>query len=397
MAPTAVPVPGAAAPRDSRALLPIAAAHPTVVLIPVLGPGPALIALVDALLDGARAGTDPAPAADGAGADDAAAPLLGGIVVVDDGSGPGSDGLHDRLCAQLRTRGVLVHRLPQNRGKGAALREGLALSAERFPGAPVVTADADGQHLPRDILALARVLQEEPASAQLVLGTRTLGHGIPLRSRVGNTASTLLLAVLTGRWLPDTQSGLRGIPPALIPWLLAQPGDRYEYEMRTLMALAADRTAPRLRTVPATTVYEEGNPTSRFRPVRDSLRVMRPVAAFLLTCGLSAAVDIGLFLVLLGAGLPAAGAVVAARLASGALNFVLNRALVFRDATPWPRAAGRYLLLALGVGAGAAVLTQALVLLGVPAAAAKILADLLLMIVSFCRQRACAVPRGSGG
>ncbi|MGC7556588.1 hypothetical protein, partial [Pandoraea pneumonica] len=75
---------------------------------------------------------------------------------------------------------------------------------------------------------------------ELVLGARAIGADMPLRSRNGNRASTQLAAVLTGRWIPDTQSGLRGIPPASIPWMFDQPGDRYEYEMRTLMAMAAD-------------------------------------------------------------------------------------------------------------------------------------------------------------
>lgn len=389
------------------------AAPRAIVLIPVLNPGPALPRLVDELL------TAPAAAADG--------DPIGGIVVIDDGSGSGPDGHHDQLFYDLASRGALVHRLPLNRGKGAALREGMRLVAERFPGAAIVTADADGQHLPEDIRAVARATAP-PAGGEertgrrtgdgggagrapgighgpgqgvgrpgLVLGARAFGADMPLRSRVGNRASTLLAAVLTGSWLPDTQSGLRGIPPASIPWMLDQPGDRYEYEMRTLMAMAADRGTPRVRTVPVTAVYEEGNPTSSFRPVRDSLRVMRPVGAFLASGALSAGLDLGLFALLVAAGLPVAGAVVLARACSAVVNFVLNRRLVFHDTAPWWRAAARYLLLALAVVAGGATLTQLLVSAGLPVLTAKVLADVAMTALSFSLQRACAVPRGRGG
>ncbi len=399
---------GTASPRGSGT----ASAPRAIVLIPVLNPSPALLGLVDELL------TAPAAAADGDPVD--------GVVVIDDGSGQGPDGLHDQLFDALASRGALVHRLPLNRGKGAALREGVRLIAERFPGAAIVTADADGQHLPEDIRAVARGTVPRagregrtgygagsgatgtaagtgtgPAMADgrpaLVLGVRVFGADMPLRSRVGNRASTLLAAVLTGRWLPDTQSGLRGIPAAAIPWMLDQPGDRYEYEMRTLMAMAADRGTPRVRTVPVRAVYEEGNPTSSFRPVRDSLRVMRPVGAFLASGALCAGLDVGLFALLVAAGLPVAGAVVLARACSAAVNFVLNRRLVFHDTAPWWRAAARYLLLALAVVAGGATITQLLVSAGAPVLPAKIVADLVMATLSFSLQRACAVPRRRDG
>lgn len=349
------------------------------VLIPVLNPTPALVDLARELLS-----TPPAA-----------------LIVVDDGSGPGPDGIHDALCEELRALGALVHRLPRNRGKGAALRAGIELAGRRFPGTPVVTADADGQHLPEDVSAVACAVRaatdEDPDAPVLVVGSRRFGAGTPLRSRVGNAISTVLTALLTGRRVPDTQSGLRGISPAAMPWMLAQRGDRYEYEMRVLMGMAADRGGRRVRAVPVTTVYEEGNPTSHFRPVRDSLRVLRPALSFLVSGALSAAVDVGLYLLLLTAGTPVAGAVIAARTVSAVLNFLLNRHLVFRDGSPWWRAATRYLLLALALVVGSAVLTPLLVAAGIPALPAKLMADLALAAVSFCRQRACAAPREAPG
>jgi glycosyltransferase involved in cell wall biosynthesis len=115
------------------------------VLIPVLNPTPALVELARELLS-----TPPAA-----------------LIVVDDGSGPGPDGIHDVLCEELRALGALVHRLPRNRGKGAALRAGIELAGRRFPGTPVVTADADGQHLPEDVRAVARAV---PRAARVGVG-----------------------------------------------------------------------------------------------------------------------------------------------------------------------------------------------------------------------------------
>jgi hypothetical protein len=95
--------------------------------------------------------------------------------------------------------------------------------------------------------AVRAATDEDPDAPVLVVGSRRFGAGTPLRSRVGNAISTVLMALLTGRRVPDTQSGLRGISPAALPWMLAQRGDRYEYEMRVLMGMAADRGGRRVR------------------------------------------------------------------------------------------------------------------------------------------------------
>ena len=86
-------------------------------------------------------------------------------VVVDDGSGEGYAALFDGLDVAI----VLTH--VDNMGKGASLKTGLRYIAELGqPGDIVVTADADGQHTPADILRVAAEAQGAPDA--LVLGCR---------------------------------------------------------------------------------------------------------------------------------------------------------------------------------------------------------------------------------
>ncbi len=70
------------------------------------------------------------------------------LLVVDDGS-PGP------VLEQCRALGATVLHHAGNRGKGAALRTGFAHVALVSPGSAVVTADADGQHLPGDVVRVA--------------------------------------------------------------------------------------------------------------------------------------------------------------------------------------------------------------------------------------------------
>src|SRR5260370_601668 len=116
------------------------------IIIPAFRPGPQLTILVEQL---------------------GQAPVLA-IVIVDDGSGPESQPIFDD-CSRLPKVRILRH--AANRGKGAAIKTGIVYVLNSFPNSVgAVTADADGQHHPEDIVRIARALEENPDC--LVLGAR---------------------------------------------------------------------------------------------------------------------------------------------------------------------------------------------------------------------------------
>src|ERR1700759_3388312 len=78
------------------------------------------------------------------------------IIVVNDGSGPQSTPWLEGIAGYENVR-LLRHDV--NRGKGAALKTGIAMALAEVEGCiGVVTADADGQHSPSDILRVAQRL-----------------------------------------------------------------------------------------------------------------------------------------------------------------------------------------------------------------------------------------------
>ena len=187
------------------------------------------------------------------------------VVVVDDGSAQGREAF-DAVCGDVDA--VLAHEV--NRGKGAALRTAFAWVRANLPHvAGVVTVDGDGQHDPADVRRVAEELARDP-NGGLVLGVRSFFGDVPFRSRLGNFWTRGLFRLLTGLAVSDTQTGLRGIPAALLPRLLAIPGDRYEYETR-MLADARRHPAPP-REVPVRTIYLDGNAASHYRPLRDTFR-----------------------------------------------------------------------------------------------------------------------------
>ena len=187
------------------------------------------------------------------------------IVVVDDGSARGRAAFDD---VRGDVDAVLIHE--NNRGKGAALRTAFAWVRENLPRmVGVVTVDGDGQHDPEDVRRVAEELARE-TNGGLVLGVRSFAGDVPFRSRLGNFWTRGLFHLITGLSVSDTQTGLRGIPAALLPRLLAIPGDRYEYEIRMLADVRRHPTPP--REVSVRTIYLDGNAASHYRPLRDTFR-----------------------------------------------------------------------------------------------------------------------------
>ena len=262
------------------------------------------------------------------------------VLVVDDGSGPAYEG----VLAAARAAGAVVTGYPVNAGKGEALRTGLARVIRLWPGADVVCADADGQHTPADIAAVARRVHE---TGRMTLGVRAFTGSVPLRSQLGNSVTALLFRGATGWRLRDTQTGLRGYPADELEWLLEVPGDRYEYELSTL--LRSHELGMAVEEIEIATVYEPGNASSHFRPLRDSARIYAPLLRFTGASLASFVIDwIGVVVLHLLTG-SLLTSVVGARLISGAANFFMNRR-VFRAAPGTVgRTAVRYVALALAL------------------------------------------------
>jgi len=242
------------------------------------------------------------------------------IVVVNDGSEAEFDSVFSSLD------GVELLRHAANRGKGAALKTGIAHILATSPEIiGIVTADADGQHLPDDILRVARTLLANPNS--LVLGARAFTGHVPLRSRFGNTVTRWLMRFVGGLILEDTQTGLRGIPSTFAAGLPGIAPNGYEFELE--MLIAARDLGIQIREEPIRTVYEPGNISSHFNPLRDSLRisyVMLRLAFILLAAG---AIDLYAFRFAIRYGAP----IFAAQILSRTL------AALFTLATPLYRSA----------------------------------------------------------
>lgn len=254
------------------------------------------------------------------------------IIVVDDGSGESYRDIFDKVN-KLPQCTLLEHSV--NRGKGAALKTAMTFFLDnRREGQCVVTADADGQHLAADILAVSLTAVK---SEKVVLGVRDFSAShVPARSRMGNRITSAIFGLFFGMKIKDTQTGLRAFPRKYLPVLVAAQGDRYEYE--TNMLLLMNKQGIPFEQVNITTVYIDENQSSHFRVVRDSIRVYALILKYLLSSTMASVIDAlafycfkrFAFLVFLPIPLTFSAAFLA-RVVSSLINFWMNANLVFRE------------------------------------------------------------------
>ncbi|MDI9521178.1 MAG: bifunctional glycosyltransferase family 2/GtrA family protein [Bacillota bacterium] len=318
------------------------------------------------------------------------------IVVVDDGSGPDYAHYFDNLKAK---KGCVVLGYPENKGKGFALKHGMHYIMQNLSQAPgVITADSDGQHTAHDCLSVAEAMLSSPD--QLILGSRDLlKENVPPKSKAGNRLTSFFFKLLYGHWLPDTQTGLRGISRELMMEFIDVSGNRFEYEMNMLIHAAIHNIG--FVIVPIDTIYLNENEGTHFHPIRDSWRIYKNLfgnfAKFIASSGLSTLIDILLFTLLDSVLIPALfpgfaenrnygpvlAATVIARIASALFNYKVNQQYVFR-ARRSKRSMLRYILLVIAVMFLSATLVNALnVLFGMHKTLAKVIVDSVLFFINY--------------
>ena len=304
------------------------------------------------------------------------------IVVVDDGSLPECLPVLQAAAAHAE---VLVHAV--NCGKGRALKTGFNHLATQ-PGEGlrgVVTVDADGQHRPADVVKVAAALREAPGKS-LVIGQRQFATDVPLRSLVGNMATRYVFYFLVGRLLNDTQSGLRGLPLAIVPELIRLSGEGYDYEMNMLVHTKV-ASIP-LVAVDIETVYIAKNKSSHFNPFFDSLKIYFVLLRFVSSSVLSSLIDLVIYSIFILNGASIATSLLVARVVSSFITFLLNKQYVFLKKSEFVACIAKFYLLVLFLfGMSYMMVTALNDYFGLNPILAKVLSETVLFVISFVVQR----------
>ncbi len=179
------------------------------------------------------------------------------VLVVDDGSS-------DETAQLARQAGATVIAHGKNRGKGAAVRSGLAqILAGDYTH--VLMLDGDLQHLPDEAPRLLETAAR--TGADLVVGERQFQRDrMPASRYHANRIGSRALSSFMGVRLGDSQCGYRVFRTDLVRRMNLRARG---YDIETEMLVKAGRLGGTIAHVPVSAVY---GAKSKLRPVRDTTR-----------------------------------------------------------------------------------------------------------------------------
>ena len=246
------------------------------------------------------------------------------IVIINDGSEKSCNLIFENIEKKSNVT-VLHHAV--NLGKGAALKTAFNHILLNYPDATgVVTADADGQHLPEDIKNIADRLHSN--KNEFLIGVRSFSKDIPKRSYIGNNITKYVFSLFVGKMISDTQTGLRGMPLDFLKKILTITSNRYEYELEMLIT-ACHTPQLTIKEIPIKTVYINDNATSHFNPILDSFKIYFVFIRFIASSLFASITDFICFSIVIYTTGELFLSMVIARIISLTFNFVLNKKLVF--------------------------------------------------------------------
>lgn len=144
-------------------------------------------------------------------------PVKKEIIVVNDASSDKTSSILEKAKKQIKDLRVITHE--KNRGKGAAVRTGMAAATGDY----IVIQDADLEYDPQDLIKLLKPIQE--GKTQVVYGSRLqrLPHLRGEESRpkfllhyFGNRLLSLITSALYGQWITDMETCYKIFPREFI-------------------------------------------------------------------------------------------------------------------------------------------------------------------------------------
>ncbi len=322
------------------------------------------------------------------------------IIVVNDGSREDTRHFFDE-AEKVYGCDVVVHNV--NLGQGRAFKSGYNCFMGKYAkdSIGIIQCDCDGQHHVDDVTRCAEIMRKNPD--KFILGVRDFkSKNVPFKSRWGNNITSFVFKAFCGLDIDDTQTGLKGIPTFFIPELMEVPGERFEYCSSTL--LETKKAGLEILQFPIQTIYINGNETSHFNPLTDSIRIYSLIFKYMLSSVSAFLVDIIMYTLFLAVfrnmieGYYVMVSVYASKVVSCTYTFFVNKSIVFENKDKGHSTAVKFAFLCVVQSLLAGFLTNEVVgALHFNEILGKILVDIFLFFFSFQVQNRWVFKKKSKG
>jgi glycosyltransferase involved in cell wall biosynthesis len=182
------------------------------------------------------------------------------VLVIDDGSTDNTEKVSSE-------NGAIVIRHAKNMGKGVSLIEGFDFILKATSFDTVIIMDGDGQHNPQDIGKFMSRAREHNDDDIIVGNRMLLTKNMPLVRLLTNKLMSLLLSLMCGQYIPDTQCGFKLIKRKVLESVHLE-SKRYDLDSELLIKAA--RKKFKISSVPIETIYK--GEASSINPVQDTMR-----------------------------------------------------------------------------------------------------------------------------
>ena len=193
------------------------------------------------------------------------------IVAVNDGSRDRTGALVAALCEKLPRLRLID--LPQNQGKGGALKAGMTAALGNF----VLFTDSDLAYGTENVLSFLAAFEQGRGEA--ILGSRAIAKkgyaGYSLTRKILSRGYLLLIKLVAGFSYSDSQCGIKGFERSLAHRLFGElETSGFAFDLEILLSLKDQKA-----TVYEMPVHVIHHGSSSVHLVRDSLRMFKDLLA----------------------------------------------------------------------------------------------------------------------
>jgi glycosyltransferase involved in cell wall biosynthesis len=183
------------------------------------------------------------------------------IVVIDDGS-------KDQTFRIAQRAGAVVLKHERNKGKGEALKTGFKYAQKKNYDA-LLTIDADLQHDPFSIRDFQQKANRNFSG--IIIGTRDVHlKTMPFARWLSNSLTSVILSILSGQTIRDSQSGYRLISTQVLKKVKLKAK---KYDLESEILVKAGRKGFKIDAIPIKTIYHGGK--SFINPFVDTGRFIK--------------------------------------------------------------------------------------------------------------------------
>jgi glycosyltransferase involved in cell wall biosynthesis len=189
------------------------------------------------------------------------------IVVINDGS-------NDDTLEVLSEHEVTVLKHENNYGKGRALKTGFNYFLNKGYSGAIICLDADLQHPPEIITDF--ISYAETHNCRFIIGNRTKRIGeMPLHRIISNRLTSMIISLIIGQKIPDSQCGFRWLHTAVLKNINLQEDG---FQLESEMILKAAQQGICIGSVSIPVIYNDSG--SHIGNVRDTVKFIRLVLKF---------------------------------------------------------------------------------------------------------------------